>query len=97
MIAWNYQLMSMDKKSIENLIERIYSFSRIHKTINLIYEGKKMNITTDACGIITAHISTFHSSKLHHEFDSPSKPHQTIILNPNGSTEFINHDKYNKN
>jgi hypothetical protein len=97
MIPCNYELMSMDKKSTENFIERIYSFSKIHNNIHLTCEGKKMNIITDASGLITAHISTFHTSKLHHGVDSPSKPFQTIILNPNGTNEIINYEKGNKN
>ena len=77
----------------EGLIRKIISFSQISNNLDLVFEGKKLNIRTDQSGTITTTISTFIDNKCRHSFISPTSLAQTIIIQINGNYQIINHGK----
>ena len=88
-------LPAMDNPN-EGLIKKIISFSQISNNLDLVFEGKRLNITTDQSGTITTTVSTFLDNKCQHSFISPTSLAQTIIIQVNGNYQIINHGKSSK-
>jgi len=77
----------------EALIKKIISFSQISNNLDLVFEGKKLKIMTDQSGTITTTISAYLDNKCRHNFISPTRLAQTIIIHCNGNYQIINHGK----
>ena len=99
-----------NKKESDDFIRRIAIYSRLSKNINLVTDGKKINIVTDEDGKVTAEVYSFLRNQPRVRTTTTSKnggfsqviedatQHtQTIILYPNGTNEIINHETGHKN